>query len=383
MKRVSKVKVDTKYRKQPVRTGIVGGGKGCYELLKLFLCYTPKNLEISIVGVADLRKDAIGREYAEQHGIPTFDRMEDLLQQPNIDLIIELTGSDAVLEEIFEKKSPDTKVLDHLGALFLWEIISIQEEKLNLEQRIALLDTMTAVGEMAFKLTHELRNPLMIAGGTIRRLMTRVDLPHKVRKKLKLVAESLQEMEEVLSDLCDVIRPLHPDFKLVDLNQFFRKFCNDAGIEARFAGCELICLVEDELPEVVIDPSLIRQALWHIVENCFEAAAKTGTMVQLRVVLCYDYILIRIDDEAGGLKDISPGEALSPFATTRPGRMGLGLSLCKQIVLEHGGELELWNNSRGGVTVSIKLPIRFEIPEKDGETGRGNGDEKGHSRIIP
>ncbi len=359
------VKNDATQGKRPVRVGIVGGGKGCYELLKLFHFYLPRHLDITIVGVADPRRDAIGRRYAEQQEIVTVDELTTLLKLPNLDLVIELTGKDTVLDEIFRNKTDTTKVLDHLGALFLWEVIDIQEEKLQLEHRVATLDTMTAVGEMAYRLTHEFRNPLMLAGGTIRRTMTRVDLPHGVRKRLKIVAGAIKDMEDVLSDICDVVRPLQPKFELVDLGRFFEEFCKAVGIEARFVRSGFSCNLEEDLPEIVIDPSLLRQAMWHLLENCFDAVAEKDTSVQLRVVLCYDYILIQIEDGGGGFSGISAQSAMDPFVSTRSGRMGLGLSLCRQIVLEHGGDMEFWNNTRGGVTVTLKIPIFFNIPRQD------------------
>lgn len=362
------VSIDSVQRKPVVHTGIVGGGKACYELLKLFHCYFPRYLDITIVGVADPRPDAIGRRYAEQQEILTVDDLTTLLQLPDLDLVIELTGKDTVLEEIFRNKYDRTRVLDHLGAQFLWEIIDIQQQKLQLEQRMGTLDTMTAVGEMAFRLTHELRNPLMVAGGTVRRTMTRIDLPHGARKRLKMVAGSIQKMEEVLSDICDVVRPLYPKFKLVDLGLFFEDFCKAAGIEARFARSGFSCLLEEDLPEIVIDPSLLRQALWHLFENCFDAAAGEDSFVQLRVDLCYDYIVIQVEDEGGGFSGISSQSALNPFVSTRRGRLGLGLTLCRQIIQEHGGDMELWNNQRGGVTVTLSIPISFTVPAENKQT---------------
>ncbi len=351
--------IPTTTKRRVLRAVIVGGGKGCYELLKLFHSYRPSHMNVSVIGVADPSCDAIGRLYAEHLNISTFDDLTTLLQFPDLDLVIELTGKDTVLDQIFSNKAAKTKVLDHLGALFLWEIIGIQEEKLQLEQRVAALDTMTAVGEMAYRLTHEIRNPLMIAGGTIRRTMTRVDLPHKVRKHLKRVAGHIQEMEIMLSDICDVVRPLNPKFSLVELVPFFLDFCRGAGLEARFVNSTFSCDVEEELPAIVIDPSLLRQAMWHILENCFDADTENDATIRLRVLLCYDCLLIQIEDGSGGISGISTQLALDPFVSTKSGRMGLGLSICRQIILDHKGCMEIWNNARGGVTVTLSIPISF------------------------
>ncbi len=352
--------------KRLLHVGIVGGGHGCYELLKLFNNYRPRHLAVTVVGIADPCQDAIGRLYAEHKKIPTFDDLTTLLEISGLNLIIELTGKDTILEEIFRKKNLGTKVLDHLGAQFLWEIISIQEEKLHLEQRVANLDTMTAVGEMAYRLTHELRNPLLIAGGIIRRTMIRADLPHRVRKHLKKAAGSIREMETVVSDICDVVRPMSPNFKLVDLNTFFEDFCKAAQLEARFVNSGFSCRVEEDLPEIVIDPSLLRQVMWHILENSFDAAAGEEMQIELRVLLCYDYLLIQIKDDGGGFSGISSQAALDPFASTRSGRMGLGLALCRQIISDHNGTMELWNNIRGGVTVTLSIPTILALDVHDG-----------------
>ena len=115
----------------------------------------------------------------------------------------------------------------------------------------------------------------------------------------------------------------------------------------------------------MIDPSLLRQALWHLFENCFDAAAGDDSFVQLRVVLCYDYIVIQVEDEGGGLSGISSLEAMNPSVSTRRGRLGLGLALCRQIIQEHGGDMELWNNQRGGVTVTLNIPISFTVPAEN------------------
>ncbi len=349
-------------RRQTVHVGFVGGGKGCYELLKLFDSYRPRHLDVAIVGVADPVRDAIGRLYAEQHGIPVYDDLHQLLNL-EVDLVIELTGNDDVLREIFRSKAEKTKVLDHLGALFLWEIIAVLEEKIHLENRVSTLDTMSAVGEMAYSLTHRLRNPLMAAGGIVRKCMTRTDVPHSVRRRLKKVARALQEMEEVVSDICDVVRPLKPHFKLVDLNLFFEEFCKSAALESRFVHATFSCDVEENLPEVYIDPSLMRQALWHLLENCFEASPEGKAVIHLQVELCYDAILIQMRDEGPGFTSISPDLALHPFVTTRPGQMGMGLTLCRQIILEHGGDMELSTASGKGVNVILKLPLHFTPPK--------------------
>jgi len=269
-----------------------------------------------------------------------------------------------VLNDIHRNKLEKIKVLDHVGALFLWDIIAIQDEKIHLEKKVSDLDTMAAIGEIAYRLTHELRNPIMIIGGLVRRMMTRMDLPHKIRIRLKHMAAHVQHMEEVISDICDVVRPLQPHYTLTRMDEFLENWCNAARAEARLVGVVLNAKIDSDLPAIYIDPSLIRQALWHIVENSMDAMAETGGTINIKALLCWDTILIEISDSGSGFRDISVTTAMQPFISTKQGRMGLGLSLCRQIILDHGGDIEIINKKDDGATIIIEIPITFQNPPK-------------------
>jgi signal transduction histidine kinase len=351
--------------KQVINVAIVGGGKGCYDILNQLKSYPPAHLHPNIVAVADIDSEAVGFRHAARLGIKTASDYGQFLRDENIDLIIELTGNDEVLNDILRNKLESIKVLDHVGALFLWEIIAIQEEKLNLEKRVSDLDTMAAIGEISYRLTHEIRNPLMIIGGLVRRMMTRIDLPHGIRKRLKHIGYHVQHIEEVLSDICDVVRPLNPIFKLTDMTAFLNSWCNAVKVEARLVGVAVQVNIEEDLPTMYIDPSLMRQALWHILENSLDAMADRGGTISIKAILCWDHVQIELSDSGSGFERISTSKAMEPFTSTRIGKMGLGLSLCRQIVQGHEGDIEIIDQKGRGVTVIIELPVKFEMPEKN------------------
>ena len=348
--------------KQVLNVAFIGGGKGCYDILHHLKFYPPVHFKPNIIGVADPNTHAIGRNHAERLGIPTTSDYRPFLQNKDLDLIIELTGDDRVLADIHNNKLASIKVLDHVGALFLWEIIAIQEEKLHLEKKVSHLDTMAAVGEISYRMTHELRNPLMIIGGLVRRMMTRIDLPHGCRKKLKHISHHVQHIEELISDICDVVRPLKPQYNLIDMAEFLGSWCKGAKTEARVTGVAVDIEMEDELPAMYIDRSLMRQALWHIFENSLDAMIDTGGTIKIKVVLCWDNLHIEFIDTGGGFRELSTSQAIQPFMSTKLGRMGLGLALCRQIIFDHGGDLEIVNEKDKGTSILIKLPVSLTQP---------------------
>ncbi len=338
----------------------VGAGHGCHDILNLLTHYSFHNIRPKIIGVVDPNPVADGRVLAEKLAIPTADSIDQFLKDPRLSLIIELTGSDTVLHQLYSLKRPEVKILDHVAALFLWEIIAIQEEHIQLKHKLSWLDSMAAVGEMAGRLTHELRNPLMITGGLIRRIMTRPELGHGVRKRLKRAAVQVQKMEEVISDICDVVRPLRPHMQPTDMTIFLNQWCKDIAVEARLIGINVSSNIQHDLPEIQVDPSLLRQALFHLLENSFDAMAENYGHIKIETRMCWDDLYIIFSDTGSGIKNINPGKAIHPFIGTKANHMGLGLTLCQQIVSKHNGDIELRNLEKGGAMVIIRLPIVFQ-----------------------
>jgi signal transduction histidine kinase len=173
----------------------------------------------------------------------------------------------------------------------------------------------------------------------------------------------VQHIEEVISDICDVVRPLQPHYNLTDMSEFLEYWCKAAVTEGRLVGIAVDCIIEEELLTMYIDPSLIRQALWHLLENSLDAMTETGGEISIKALLCWDNVLIELQDTGSGFSGLSIAEAAHPFTSTRPGKMGLGLSLCRQIVFDHGGDIEFFSK-KDGVNVIIEILVKFEQPSK-------------------
>ena len=351
-----------------INVAFVGGGKGCYDILNLLLSYSPKGLLTHIIGVADSNPQAEGVVFARSQSIYTTNNYNEFLNSEGIDLIIELTGSEEVLHDLQVSKRPATKVLDHLGALFLWEIITIQKEKIELERRILDLDTMAGIGEMSYRLTHELRNPLMIVGGLSRRLMLAEDTSHLMRKRLEHVVGHVRHMEEVICNLCDVVRPLRPLYKLVDLGEFLEKWCHEVKVEARLVHIRVAYRLEKDLPSSFNDPDIFKQALWHLVENAMEAIHSSKGFIHVKAGIYGESLRLIIIDNGCGMESAALSQVMRPFSSTKTGRIGLGLVMCKQIINDHGGDLSIKSVVSGGTTATVTVPFYYsesEIPHRD------------------
>ncbi|MFP4529059.1 MAG: hypothetical protein ACLFQX_10935, partial [Candidatus Kapaibacterium sp.] len=112
-----------------MKTIIVGGGKGCRSLLKLTKSPILKELKLDIVGVVDINPVAPGMKYADGMGIATFTDFRNALAIEGLEAVIELTGKDRVLQELYNFMKPGVRLIDHKFTRIFWDLINIHEDQ--------------------------------------------------------------------------------------------------------------------------------------------------------------------------------------------------------------------------------------------------------------
>lgn len=112
-----------------MKTVIIGGGKGCCSLLSLTKRAFLKELPLEIKAVCDINPLAPGMELAEKMGFRTFTNIDEAIDLPNIELIIELTGRDSVLPLIYNKLRQGIRVIDHKIARIFWDVNNAHREQ--------------------------------------------------------------------------------------------------------------------------------------------------------------------------------------------------------------------------------------------------------------
>ena len=112
----------------PLRVAIVGGGKACYDLLRILDENHLSGPNMKVLGVADINPQAPGLVYAAKLNLFATTNFEELYDLVNLNLLIELTGSEEVREAILRAKPTGISIMDHRGARFLWNLIQMEME---------------------------------------------------------------------------------------------------------------------------------------------------------------------------------------------------------------------------------------------------------------
>ena len=228
---------------------------------------------------------------------------------------------------------------------------------------------LIAMGEMAAALAHELNQPLTAIvnyAGMVERLLT-TDAPDRQRLQqiLAYIKEEALRGGKILWWMRDFVRKREPQREPADLNGVVRSVVRLAQISARASDVSIEMVFAEETSKLPIDRVQIEQVLFNLIGNGIEAmgsvAGERRLEIATRLVEEANELHVSVRDHGCGLPDRIAEDLFSPFFTTKPGGMGLGLSICRGIVEAHGGRIWAVPNDHGGTTFYFSLPLARQL----------------------
>jgi len=234
-------------------------------------------------------------------------------------------------------------------------------ESHRLRRRLAKSEKMAALGEMAAKIAHEIRNPLISVGGFARRLEKSLDPPAK--DYATIIVDSVNHLEVILKELLGFVK----ETRIVPIKADLREILD--GIIALFnptfkeRGIGIVREYPEKGLEVPVDSNKIREAFTNILTNAEQAMERPGRII-VRAWQEGDMAVVEVSDEGPGMSEDVLTHLFDPFYTTKMTGTGLGLAITQKIVELHGGKIEVRSRPGEGSTFRIHLPIK-EVPDED------------------
>jgi signal transduction histidine kinase len=214
---------------------------------------------------------------------------------------------------------------------------------------------LAALGDAAARVAHELQHPLAA-------LAARLDLLHEAAPEhataLAALGGEISRLEQCVGDLLDLARPRALTVSEVDLAALCRDMVSELAPLCRRQRVELTAELSANGVTVEIDPARIRQLLTNLLRNALDATPSGGTIV-VALAPGEQAVELTIADAGAGFAKEALARAGTPFYTTKPHGVGLGLALSRRIAEEHAGRLEIGNRvDATGARVSVWLPRR-------------------------
>ena len=265
-----------------------------------------------------------------------------------------------------------TRRRDLIGPDLISRIGSMVEETSRMmvrdRRRLKALENLSAWQEAARRHAHEMRTPLTAARLELRRLEGLLD-DDEERDVAEGVAQELERLGEFARRFTSFARLPSPRRVRRDLDALVRDIA--ATFEGAWPNLELRVAPSDRSEdgelEADVDGEMLRQVLVNLVDNASHAMASramaasdpdhAGT-VTVRVHRAEKAVHLDVSDDGPGIDSTVRPRLFEPYTTTRGigEGMGLGLAICRKILLDHGGELELLDTSERGTTFRLTFP---------------------------
>jgi len=248
----------------------------------------------------------------------------------------------------------------HLGA-----VLDITEQRRIEDQSRASLDRLqatarlTTVGEMASLLSHELNQPLAAIASYASGALNLLDdppqdlSPAELRQAIQRIGEQAERAGRVIKSVADFVRRREHSREALDPSDLVEGVAPLIGLQAKKLGIRVQIEVAPGLPQLRCDRTLIEQVLINLARNGMQAMPEgdpdpaSGLRV-LRIEVNAvpasasaprGGIAFSVTDHGEGLSEAVQARLFTPFFTTKPEGMGLGLSLCRTVIEQHGGSL--------------------------------------------
>ena len=237
----------------------------------------------------------------------------------------------------------------------------VTEQKL-IDRHLAQMEKLSAIGELAAGLAHEIKNPLAGIKGAIEIIRDTLSKDNIHRNILGEVLSEVGRIDRSVNHLLSYSKPNKPDFVRIHLVGLIKNVISFLQKVADSQGVQLHLQQNGDIPLIIGDENELRQLFMNLILNSLEALEAQG-QVWVKVKIIGDSLLhVEVVDNGPGIPSENLSRVFQPFFTSKKDGTGLGLATCKRIVLDHGGEIRVESALGKGARFLIDLPLGSIVP---------------------
>lgn len=278
-----------------------------------------------------------------------------------------VTGYDGVPLEITRR--------DEVGGL-MKAINRTQSELRTREKQLELSrqqrfyqEKMAAIGSLAAGVAHEINNPIAAISG-IAQSISDNRASHQCSGAFccrpELILEQTRRIAVISRELADLASTHSQEPDLLDLNGLIQRVSSFLGYDTRFRGIDVVLELDRDLPAVHSVADHLTQILMNLMINAADALENVSgrqRIIRIATRVIDDVVLLTVKDNGHGMDSALLSQVFDESFTTKPrdkGR-GLGLFLCKSLIEQNGGRIQLESEPNVGTTARIVLPLQERV----------------------
>ena len=228
-----------------------------------------------------------------------------------------------------------------------------------LEAEVLQRERLSALGNMAAAVAHEVRNPLNAISMGLQRLKAEfqpADDQEDYSRLTALMLGEVQRLNTIVEQFLSLARPIEINSEALPLPEVLKELASLEDSDAKRSRVQIRVIAAPNLPALKADPDLLTQVLLNLMLNGLQAMPEGGTLT-LEAKTSNSNFLIAVTDTGTGITAENQRRIFEPYFTTKAKGTGLGLAISRRIIEAHGGTITATNETAGGCRFEICLPL--------------------------
>ena len=237
---------------------------------------------------------------------------------------------------------------------------SVELDRVN--EQLLLRGRLSALGQLASGVAHEIKNPLAVIKMLINTIDSEIESAGKFKNDFSVIQTEIERLEEIVNHFLNFARPKNVEKRMVNINDLI--FDVYDFLKIKFKDMNIFLNMDLYVPakNIMLDANQMKQVFINIFLNAIEACKNcSSAYINVKTLLVSKEngtsMKVEISDNGPGIKEEIISQIFDPFTTGRMDGLGLGLSICYRIISDHGGKITAKNQLSGGAKFEILLPV--------------------------
>ncbi|CAN7762776.1 PAS domain S-box protein [Paenibacillus sp. LjRoot153] len=234
----------------------------------------------------------------------------------------------------------------------------ISKENKN-EKKLFETEKLTAVGQLAASIAHEIRNPLTSLKGFLQLIQT--IMPEVKKEYFEIMLDELARIDMISSELLILAKPQANELRYENVGKIITDVALQLRSQALINKVEIKTFNLESLPQIQCIGAQVKQVFINLIKNSVEAMPGGGAIRVVGKQSNLNLIMIQVIDEGCGIPKAFLNQIGNPFYTTKEKGTGLGMMVTLKIIHAHGGSIDISSVEGKGTTIDIYLPVDLPI----------------------
>ena len=265
-----------------------------------------------------------------------------------------VAGLIGVISDITALKLAENKLEEYNHQLK--EMVRERTKELeDAQEQLILKERLSALGQLAGSVGHDLRTPLgAIKNSTYYLNMALKDPEPEIKETIEIINKEISISEGIINELLDFARSKSTTKNMVNLNEALEAAISRVQIPSEISVEKQF---QNDLPAILADSIQLGQIFTNILLNAVQAMPKGGRIIIRSAHEGESSVLISISDTGTGIPEENRSKLFEPLFTTKAKGIGLGLAMVKNLVEQHGGMIQAESRKGEGSTFTISFPV--------------------------